>query len=511
MMEIASFDPFRCASSRLSLMSDDARRGRGRALYEEIRARVLDGTYAAGTALPSTRTLAAERGLSRTTVSAVYDQLAADGFIETRAGAASRVSQGIRPRNLASARPERISPESAPGPGFRGLSAFGERVTKLGIGPVAPAKPGAVDFVYGPIAGSDFPTLAWSKASRKIDRERPRKLAYGDARGDAALRRALHAYLARARGIVCNPEQLLIVNGSQQALDMCARLLLDPGDRVVVENPGYRMAHHVFTAQGARLHGVGVDEHGLRTNDLRQVRSAALAYVTPTHQFPLGSFLTMPRRQALLAWAAKVGAWVVEDDYDSEYRFTVRPEPALLSLDRHGLVIYIGTFSKTLSPELRLGYMIVPPRVVEAFAFTKRLTDRHAASHGQRTLALLLEDGSYERHVRRIRREQDVRRNALLHALDRYLPGRIRVVGASSGLHVVAWFEGLPRTRESDLAAAALREGALIHPISSLYLSGTESDEATRSAGFVLGYASLDAREIEQGVKRLAAAVKGLA
>jgi GntR family transcriptional regulator/MocR family aminotransferase len=301
---------------------------------------------------------------------------------------------------------------------------------------------------------------------------------------------------------------LLIVNGSQQALDLCARLLIDPGDRVVVENPGYRMAHHVFSAQGARLHRVGVDRQGMRTDDLRRVRSAALAYVTPTHQFPMGSFLTMPRRQALLQWAARVGAWVLEDDYDSEYRFSVRPEPTLQSLDADGVVIYIGTFSKTLSPELRLGYMIVPAAVAEVFASAKRLTDRHAASHTQRTLALLLEDGSYERHVRRIRRQQDARRSALLHALDRLLPGKVRVEGSSSGLHVVASVVGLSSSREGELVAAARQERVLVYPVGPLYLPGQEPSR--RGASLVLGYALLDPGQIERGAKRLAAAIRKL-
>ena len=174
-------------------------------------------------------------------------------------------------------------------------------------------------------------------------------------------------------------------------------------------------------------------------------------------------------------------------------------------------MIYIGTFSKTLSPELRLGYMIVPPALADAFAFTKRLADRHAASHAQRTLALLLEEGSYARHVRRIRRQQDARRHALLQAFDRHLPGRVKVAGASSGLHVVAWFEGVPSTREHELAAAALRHRVLVYPISALCLPGSESPAVARSAGLVLGYASLDAREIDRGIKRLAAAVKELA
>lgn len=388
------------------------------------------------------------------------------------------------------------------------LSAFGNRVGQLELGQPQAVAPQDIDFTYGPLAGADFPTLAWMKASRKVERERPAKLAYTDPRGDLGLRRALQAYLARARGISCELDQVLIVNGSQQALDLCARLLIDRGDKVVVEDPGYRMAHHVFCAQGARLHGIPVDRQGLCTDELAGVRAAVMAYVTPTHQFPLGAFLSMPRRRALLDWAARTGAWILEDDYDSDYRYAVRPEATLQSLDEAGSVIYIGTFSKTLSPELRLGYMIVPARATDLFASAKRLTDRHTSSQAQRTLALLLEEGTYDRHVRRIRRVQDARRMALLHALDRHLPGQLTVEGASSGLHVVAWASNVPARREHELVAAALRERTLVYPLGALFLPRPSASASRRSAGLVLGYALLTPEQIDEGVRRLALAVR---
>jgi GntR family transcriptional regulator/MocR family aminotransferase len=287
---------------------DDAgHRGRGRALYEEIRARMADGTYGPGTALPSTRACAAERGLSRTTVSAVYEQLAAEGFIDTRPGAASRVAAAAAAPGPAMAAPGAGGPPDQAPPGAR-LSSVGERVSALDLRPDAAAVPGAIDFLYGPLAGRDFPTLPWLKALRRVERQRPARLAYDDPRGAAELRQALQAHLSRTRGLSCDVEQLVIVNGSQQALDLCARLLLDAGDTVVVENPGYRMAHHVFEATGARLCGIGIDHHGLRTELLAGVPRAQLAYVTPTHQFPLGAFMTLGRRRELLGWAASSGA-----------------------------------------------------------------------------------------------------------------------------------------------------------------------------------------------------------
>ncbi|HKX41214.1 MAG TPA: PLP-dependent aminotransferase family protein [Burkholderiaceae bacterium] len=489
-------------------MGDPHRRGRGRALYEEIKARVLDGTYGAGTALPSTRACAAERGLSRTTVSTVYEQLAAEGFIATRPGASSRVAAGAMSARGMRAGSGRGGPAQRDNLPRARLSAFGERVRRVAPASTTATPAGHIDFKYGPLAGADFPTLAWMKASRKVERERAPRLAYADPRGDSGLRRALQSYVARARGMSCELDQLLIVNGSQQALDLCARVLLDPGDLVVVENPGYRMAHHVFSAVGARLLGIPVDQQGLQTERLARVRDATLAYVTPTHQFPLGSFLAMPRRQSLLEWAAQTGAWVLEDDYDSEYRYSVRPEPTLQSLDLRGAVIYIGTFSKTLSPELRLGYMIVPPQLADPFASAKQLADRHAASHAQRTLAILLEEGTYDRHVRRIRRLQESRRTALLSALERHLPDRVIVEGASSGLHLVAWIRGLPGDREAELVAAAQNERVLVYPVGPLYLPQRGAQAGGRTAGLVLGYALLNPDQIERGVRRLAVAIR---
>ncbi len=458
-----------------------------------------------GAALPSTRALAAERGLSRATVTLVYEQLAADGFIETRTGAASRVAAGVG--FAESARRQATRHAATHGPHGR-LSSIGERIATFPVSQASAAKAGEIDFVYGPLAGSDFPTLAWMKALRAVERQRSRRLEYEDPRGNLALRKALQAHLSQTRGLACSVEQLLIVNGSQQALDLCARLLLNPGDRVVVENPGYRMAHRVFEAYGAKLLGVDVDEQGLVTDRLSALGSAQLAYVTPTHQFPLGSFLPIARRRQLLAWAHERKAWVIEDDYDSEYRYSVRPEATLLSLDDQGCVIYVGTFSKTLSPQLRLGYMVLPPALVGTFVEAKRLSDRHAATGVQRALALLLEDGSYDRHVRRIRRHQQVRQRALINALHLHLGDQVEVQGAASGLHLVVWFRKLPASAEPALVRAAWEQGVCVYPVGPLYLRGTNQKTSQRHAGLIMGYALLNEEEIAKGVRRLAVAMR---
>jgi GntR family transcriptional regulator/MocR family aminotransferase len=483
---------------------EDRRRGLSRALYEELRARIADGTYAVGGPLPSTRSLAAERGMSRGTVSLVYEQLAADGFIETRGGAASRVSAGTAPTApTGRAQRGRVQRSGASGHGGR-LSAVGCRIAAMGIRDAGPTAPSEIDFVYGPLAGADFPTLTWMKALRAVERQRSRRLEYEDPRGNLELRRALQTHLSQTRGLACSVEQLMIVNGSQQALDLCARLLVDPGDGVVVENPGYRMAHHAFESYGAKLLCIDVDEHGLRTDQLSALGPAQLAYVTPTHQFPLGSFLPIARRRALLDWAAERHAWIIEDDYDSEYRYTVRPEATLQSLDSRGCVIHVGTFSKTLSPQLRLGYMVLPPSLVDTFSAAKRVADRHAATGVQRALARLLEDGSYDRHVRRMRRLQLARQRALVDALTSHFGKRVEIQGAASGLHLVAWFSGLPASAESSLSRAARERGVRVYPIGPLFHPDSRTKRHARPAGLVMGYALLELSTIREGVRRLA-------
>ena len=477
-----------------------------RKLYEEIRAWIADGTYGVGSALPSTRALAAERGLSRGTVSLVYEQLAADGFIETQPGAASRVSSGLTAPVLdtrvqrANVRREALGMPSAQ------LSAIGRRIAAMGIREPDATRTGEIDFVYGPLSGNDFPTWLWLKALRAVECQRIPRLEYEDPRGNLELRQVLQAHLSQTRGMRCTAEQIMIVNGSQQALDLCARLLVDPGDGVIVENPGYRMAHNAFEAYGAKLLCVDVDGQGLCTDQLDRTGPARLAYVTPTHQFPLGGFLPIARRRALLAWATARQVWVIEDDYDSEYRYSVRPEETLQSLDTSGRVIHVGTFSKTLSPQLRLGYMILPPTLVEVFAAAKRVTDRHAATGVQRALARLLEDGSYDRHVRRMRRSQHARQRALVDALTNRFGTRVRIEGCSSGLHLVAWFSGLSAIAESALSHAARELGVRVYPIGPLYYPNCPPETSARQLGLIMGYGLLDHEAVNDGVDRLAAA-----
>ncbi|HZH25663.1 MAG TPA: PLP-dependent aminotransferase family protein [Azospirillaceae bacterium] len=468
-------------------------------ICEAIKGQIASGLLAPGARLPSTRSLAAEWGVSRTTVMVAYEQLAAEGYLETRQGARARVAQGLGPPAAQSGPP---SPAAMPGR----LSAFGQRLAGFPLPPVAGTERLVADFRYGELAAADFPRLAWRKAVTGALLRRHSRLQYDDPCGSPDLRTALQGYLWRARGLRCDPGQILIVNGSQQGLDLCARLLLDPGERVVMENPGYTLARQVFVAAGAEVVPVAVDREGLRADGLPPAR---LAYATPSHQFPLGSVMSAGRRRELLAWARRTGAYVIEDDYDSEYRFDIAPIPPLQALDAAGRVIYLGTVSKTLSPALRLGYLVVPAALASIFAKAKRLADRHTPNLEQEALAALIGSGGYERHVRRARRRNGERRAALLAALSANFGDDVTVVGADAGLHVVVWLNRVPRTQERMLIARAHAAGVGVYPVTPLY-APVPTAALPETAGLVLGYAGLDEQAIERGVRALKSVLDAL-
>lgn len=476
--------------------------GGGRRVYALLRTQIADGSLAVGARLPSTRALAADLGVARSTVTVAYEQLAAEGFVSTAPGRAARVAVPlVAPAAAQSAAPVPPALASA-------LSAYGQRVAEMELltAQSSATAPAPIDFLYGAVAARDFPTLAWKRAYQaELLRQRP-SLYYGAPEGDPGLRQALQGYLRRARGLACSAEQILIVQGAQQGIDLCARLLLGPGSIYVFEDPGYAMARHSFEASGARGLAVGVDSLGMDTASLPADASMRLAYVTPSHQFPLGGVLPIGRRQELLVWARQHNAWIVEDDYDGEFRYGQRPIDALQSIDSDGRVIYIGTFSKALSPQLRLAYMVLPESLVALFRKAKRLADRHAPVMEQRALAALLDSGGYERQVRRMRRENERRRTALLEAIKRHLPVDAQVAGSAAGLHLVLWLPALGPAQEPQLIAAARAAGVGVYPVSPLFVRPARA-LAPRPAGLILGYASLTLAQIDQGMQRLAGAL----
>jgi GntR family transcriptional regulator/MocR family aminotransferase len=468
-------------------------------ICDELKGQIEAGTLAPGGLLPSTRALAGELGVSRTTVTEAYEQLLAEGFIETRPGAAARVSSSLGPSALPRVRRARE-------PSRVRLSAYGRRVREFPPPPLAGGRLLA-DFRYGDMSAEDFPAFAWRRALNAVIARRPQRLRYGDAAGAPELRAALQAYLWRARHLRCDMEQIIVVNGSQQGLDLCARVLLDDGDRFVIEDPCYAIARHIFLSVGAVPLSIAADDEGLQTARLDTIVDARVCYVTPSHQFPLGGVLSAGRRQQLLAWARRTGACIIEDDYDSEYRFDIGPIRPLQTMGEDANVIYLGTVSKTLSPALRLGYLVVPPAMIDVFTAAKRLADRHTPTLDQQALAELMSSGAYERHVRRARRRNAQRRAALLDAISVHLGDAATIVGSDAGLHVVVWLNAIARNKEDALITRAQGAGLGIYPVTPLYGAST-ARHRRNCAGLVMGYAALDERDIRRGVERLAATLR---
>lgn len=484
----------------VEMTTNPARRARhmgARQIYEALRDQIMARVYGTDGLLPSSRALAGEMGVARSTVTIAYEQLAAEGFIETRRGARPRVARAVVEQGRARATSRPMARKVR-------LSAFGERLRSDPPRWSEPPRGLIASFRYGELSPSDFPVPAWKKAVTAAMARKPERLAYDDPCGSLRLRTALQGYLWRSRGVRCEVDQIVVVNGSQQGLDICARLLLDAGDRFVMEDPGYQMARHNFAATGAAMVPVPVDAEGLRTERLDGVE-ARLAYVTPSHQYPLGGVMPIGRRHQLLAWARKNDAYVIEDDYDSEYRYDTKPIPPLHALEGGDNVIYLGTVSKTLSPTLRIGYLVVPGALRSLFAAAKQIMDRHTPLIEQEALAAMLESGAYESHIRRVRRRNAERQQALLDALRRRFGDRIRIEGTAAGLHIVAWFDDLPLKREDALVKAARAKGVGIYPVSALFATPPR-----KTVGLVMGYSALQTAQIERGCKLLAQAMDRL-
>jgi GntR family transcriptional regulator / MocR family aminotransferase len=435
-------------------------RSLGRQIYGEIAQAVLDGQLLPGSRLPSERQLSSDLGVARNTVNAAYDQLAAEGYIERVIGSGSRVSKAVRPQPFSIGRlPQR---RSEPRLSRRGASLSD---ATLAIDTDENASEG-----IGAPALDAFPLAVWRRlAAKQIDRLTPADLGYGTARGYAPLRSMIADYLARTRRMNVASHRILIVAGAQQAYDLIARLLLDPGDGILFEEPGYLGARAAFLAADARLVPAPVDHEGMdvRSLTLKQ-RTARLAYTTPAHQFPLGPTLTLARRLALLEWAEDVNAWVVEDDYDGEFRYAGNTLSALACLDRSGRVIYVGSFSKILFPALRLGFMVVPENLAARAASARGFIDRQSPVLEQATLAAFMEEGHFARHVVRMRSLYAQRRTAAIRAFERHARSVIDLTVPETGVHLIARL----RTKvDGEAVAAAVRAcGLAAVPLARYYL-----------------------------------------
>lgn len=321
-----------------------------------------------------------------------------------------------------------------------------------------------------------------------------------DTRGYQPLREAISGYLVQSRAVQCEADQVIIVSGSQQALELVTRILIEPGDEVAIENPSYLDAQRIFLSNGAKLLPVPVDESGIIVEQLSDYAAAKikLIYVTPSHQFPTGAVMSLSRRLELLAWARQTGAMIIEDDYDSEFRYTGRPIPALQGLDR-GKVIYIGTFSKVLFPALRIGYLVVPKELVCVLAYAKRLTDRQSPMLEQQVLTDFINEGYLERHIRRMRKLYDQRRQALMQALNKYFGKQVTILGENAGLHLIVRFH--TGFSDQEVVAKAAKLDVELVTAQRYYLKDALKGE------FVLGYSNLSEEKISEGVFRLAQAL----
>ena len=470
-----------------------------RQLYDGFREAILSRRLRPGQRIPSTRTLAAELGISRFPILNAYEQLVAEGYFHSGVGSGTHVASLVPggSRNPARETSRRPSPP-------RGRRAVSRDTDFLLAGGTDPWLRGWGAFRVSEPAVDRFPNEIWSRLvgrHGRAARQDPRSLNYGNPMGHRPFREAVARYLRTARAVRCEADQIMVVSGSQQALSLIARVLVDPGSPVWVEEPGYGGARDVLRLRSARLVPVPVDEEGLIVSaGTEKCPDAAAAYVTPSHQYPLGMVMSASRRLQLLDWARRSGSWIIEDDYDSEYRYESLPIASLQGLDGDARVIYVGTFSKVLFPALRLGYLVLPADLVARFAAVRDATDIFPPTFAQAVLADFIREGHFARHLRRMRALYQERRGALVDALRTELGDVVTVLGDEAGMHLVA---SLTKGPDDDCAVAvrAARQGLWAMPLSPCYIA-----RASRR-GFVLGFGGTSVPEIRGGVRRLRAAL----
>ncbi len=464
-----------------------------RQLCDALKRRIGAGELAAGTRLPSTRMLARDLDLSRNTVATAYEQLLADGWLEGRRGAGTFVARRLP---LSTPREPRAAGHAP------GLSARGETIAATA--PIwRPPRGAPRPFRPGVPAADLFPWPRWRSVCNRVLRSaRSDLFGYGEPGGYPPLRDAIAAYVETARGVRCEPRQVIVVEGAQQALDFALRLLTDPGDVVAAEDPGYLGARAAMQAAGARIVPIGVDADGLDVAELAAIpERVRLVYTSPSSQFPLGATMPRERREALLGWARDRGAWIVEDDYDSEFRYAALPIPSLHSLDAGERVVYVGSFSKVLFPALRIGYLVVPERLLAGVTAARFLAGIHAPFFHQVALAEFMAGGHLLRHIRRMRAAYARRQAALRAAAARHLAGLVEIEGAATGMKLTAW---LPRgVDDVRMAEAAARAGVDVYPLSRYWLRAAEH------GGFLLGYAGYTPEALDRAAAVLGSVLRG--
>jgi GntR family transcriptional regulator/MocR family aminotransferase len=458
-------------------------------IYAQLRAAVIEGRLRPGMRLPASRDFARQYGLSRGTVVSVFERLQTEGYVSCRVGSGTRVNR-IEP-----AEPIRTANSTPPVYVRRVLSDYVRPKPWIGLVAMQGVRP----FCMRDPAIAEFPAELWGRiAARRARTFRSWLQTDDDGRGYRPLREAIADYLGSSRGVRCSSGQVIVVSGVQQALDLLARLLLQQGDPVWMEDPGYFGATIAFANAGAQIIPVPVDEHGLSVSaGLRMCPGAKGVYVTPAHQFPLGMTMSLERRMAVLKWAARTGAFVMEDDYDSEYRFEGRPVPAMQSLDRNSNVIFIGSFNKLLFPSLRIGYVVLPPSLVDLFLAFRYRTDFHNLSVDQAVLCDFIADGHLGRHLRRMRDLYASRLAALIDVGKHYLKGLLEISDVRAGLYTAAFLKNGMTSRQAEKAAATYDVEAVAMDRYTL--------KSPDPKGVLLGFAAFDEAAIRAGLIHLAA------
>jgi GntR family transcriptional regulator/MocR family aminotransferase len=464
-------------------------------LVRSLKDAVLGGRLPAGVRFPPTRLLAQQLGLSRNTVLAAYEQLRAEGFMQARVGSGSFVALPGSPVQMRSEPPQRIAAQSA----------YSRRLRRYHDHANIPGRraPGTLhSFQYGVPFTNPLLTSAWARALSHAAAYTPPN--YPTAQGLPVLRAAVCEYLSLRRGVQAAPEDVIIVAGTQQAISLTARVVLDEGEEVVIEDPQYFAVREALQIHGAKLVPVAVDGDGLRT-DLLPERPPRLICVTPSHQFPTGALMSLPRRRALLDYAHRHDCWIFEDDYDGEFRYDAQPHAALCGLDDSRRVIYAGTFSKVLFPSLRLGYIVAPPGLRDDFVSAKWVDDFGSPGIEQAALAHFLADGGFERHLRRTAKTLKQRRDALLGALRRLAGDGVQIDDSHAGMHLVVWLRGRNAAEGEAFIAYAQGRGLGLYSIAPYYVHPLER------AGLLFGYGALSVAEIEEAAKLFASCLQEMA
>ena len=473
-------------------------------LSDWFRRAIVDGQLRPGQRVPSTRTLASELAVSRIPVLSAYEQLCAEGYLEPLRGAGTRVARSIPDEALrpAEARAGRSSSTAA------GQRAVRDQVPRR-ISNRAAAMRGPPQtwlgsqgaFRVGEPALEEFPNAIWAKlVARQARRLRKEHMGYGEPMGHLPFREAIAEYLRTVRAVRCEAGQVLVTTGAQQGLQIAVHVLLDPGQQAWLEEPGYPGARQALMTAAAKLIPVPVDREGLDvTEGMRRGRRARVVCTTPSNQFPLGTAMSATRRMQLLAWAGRAGAWIIEDDYDSEFRFGARPIAALQGLDAEARVIYVGTLSKVMFPALRLGYLVVPKDLVPAFAAARDTVDTFSSTLFQLAMTDFIREGHFARHVRKMRILYGERRAALQAALRRHLGDRLEVTGGEAGIQLTALLP--PGVDDVAVSVRAAARGVSARPLSPCYLSPPER------GGLILGYGVAGTQEIDSGVRKLASII----